>query len=162
MKEEIQAAEKMALKVIEDSNWDAAKKMMYNKIITDAAWSTNGSSDKLQDITETTFRLAFMDVTRDKEIDEIKEIVKGTSEDVKSLIKRMDDNDKLTKELKESFDGIKTKSESQSAQKTKFQAFLDAIVALGWKGVIWAAVIISAIFSMAYRLELMSFFGKMF
>lgn len=157
MKEEIKAAEKEALKIIEESRWDPARKMMLNKIISDAAWSTNGSEDKLQDITETTFRLAFMDVARDKEIDEIKAIVIGTSNDVKTLIERMDENDSLTKELKDSFDEVKKMKKA-----SKLQIVMNTIVELGWKGVIWVTVPLAFIAAVTYKAELVEFFSKLF
>ena len=153
MKEEIKAAEQAALKIINESNWDPAKKMLYNKIITDSAWSTNGSQDKLQDITETTFRLAYMDIARAQEIEEIKGIVKGTASDVKDLINRMDTNDKLTNELKKSFD-----DEIKKYKRTRLQVVMDGIVALGWKGVIWVTVPLASILALVYRTELVSFF----
>ena len=37
MKDEIKVAEEAALKIIEETKWDPAKKMFYNKIITDTA-----------------------------------------------------------------------------------------------------------------------------
>lgn len=157
MKEEIKAAEQAALGIINESNWDPAKKMLYNKIITDSAWSTNGSQDKLQDITETTFRLAYMDIARDKEIDEIKGIVKGTATDVKNLIIRMDTNDQLTNELKKSFD-----DEIKKYKRTRLQVVIDGIVALGWKGVIWVTVPLASILALVYKTELVDFFGKFF
>ena len=157
MKEEIKAAEQAALKIINESNWDPAKKMLYNKIITDSAWSTNGSQDKLQDITETTFRLAYMDIARAKEIEEIKGIVKGTASDVKDLINRMDNNDKLTNELKKSFD-----DEIKKYKRTRLQVVMDGIVALGWKGVIWVTVPLASILALVYKTELVGFFGKLF
>lgn len=157
MKEEIKAAEQAGLKIINESNWDPAKKMLYNKILTDAAWSTNGSQDKLQDITETTFRLAYMDIARDKEIEEIKDIVKGTSNDVKDLIARMDTNDKLTNELKKSFD-----DEIKKYKRTRLQVVMDGIVALGWKGVIWVTVPLASILALVYKTELVGFFSKLF
>lgn len=157
MKEEIKAAEQAALKIINESNWDPAKKMLYNKIITDSAWSTNGSQDKLQDITETTFRLAYMDIARAQEIEEIKGIVKGTASDVKDLINRMDNNDKLTNELKKSFD-----DEIKKYKRTRLQVVMDGIVALGWKGVIWVTVPLASILALVYKTELVGFFGKLF
>lgn len=157
MKEEIKAAEQAALKIINESNWDPAKKMFYTKIITDSAWSTNGSQDKLQDITETTFRLAYMDIARGKEIEEIKDIVKGTASDVKNLINRMDNNDKLTNELKKSFD-----DEIKKYKRTRLQVVMDGIVALGWKGVIWVTVPLASILALVYKTELVGFFGKLF
>lgn len=156
MKDEIKAAEQDALKIIEDSKWDPAKKLMMNKIITTAAWSTNGSEDKLQDITETTFNLAYMHITRDKQIDEIKEIVSGTASDVKSLIDRMDKNDKTTEELKQSFDTVK------KMKKSKFQILMETIVALQWKGVIWVTVPLLAILAIVYKPELVEFFRLIF
>lgn len=159
MKDEIKAEEKLALKIIDDSNWEPAHKMMMTKIITDAAWSTNGSEDKLQAITETTFRLAFMDVARDKQIDEIKQIVTRTDTKLDTLIKRMDENDKVTKELKESFDEVKKDAETK---KTRFHLLMDAIVALGWKGVIWVTVPLASIIALAYRTELAAFFKSIF
>jgi hypothetical protein len=156
MKDEIKAAEQDALKIIEDSTWDPAKKLMMNKIITTAAWSTNGSEDKLQDITETTFNLAYMHITRDKQIDEIKEIVSGTASDVKSLIDRMDKNDKVTEELKQSFDSVK------KIKKGKFQILMETIVALQWKGVIWVTVPLLAILAIVYKPELVEFFRLIF
>lgn len=156
MKDEIKAAEQDALKIIEDSKWDPAKKLMMNKIITTAAWSTNGSEDKLQDITETTFNLAYMHITRDKQIDEIKEIVSGTASDVKSLIDRMDKNDKTTEELKQSFDTVK------KIKKSKFQILMETIVALQWKGVIWVTVPLLAILAIVYKPELVEFFRLVF
>jgi len=156
MKEEIKAAEQAALKIISDANWDPAKKMLYNKIITDSAWSTNGSQDKLQDITETTFRLAYMDIARAKEIDDIKNIVKETSSDVKMLIKRMDDNDELTNELRNSFN-----NEIKKYKRTRLQVIVDGIVALGWKGVIWVTVPLASILALVYKSELISFFKEL-
>lgn len=156
MKDEIKAAEKEALNIIEQSKWDPAKKLMMNKIITTAAWSTNGSEDKLQDITETTFNLAYMDIARDKQIDEIKEIVSGTASDVKTLIERMDKNDKVTNELKESFDAVK------KIKKSKFQILMDSIVALGWKGVIWVTVPLSTILAVVYKPQIIEMFKLLF
>lgn len=177
MKDEIKIAEEAALKIIDETKWDPAKKMFYNKIITDTAWSTNGSQDKLQDLTESTFKLAYMDVVRDKEIDELKEIVKSTQETVDKtdkivnslsdkldktnekldgLTTRMDANDKITIELKKTFDGIRNR------KKTKMEQLFDGLSNLGWKGIIWVWVPLPAIMAMVYKSELIGFFNNIF
>lgn len=177
MKDEIKVAEEAALKIIDGTKWDPAKKMFYNKIITDCAWSTNGSQDKLQDLTENTFKLAYMDVVRDKEIDELKELVRSTQETVDKtdknvnelsakvdqtnakidgLSERMDANDKITIELKQSFDSIKNR------KKTKMEQMFDGLAKLGWKGIIWVWVPLAAILAMVYKAELITFFSNIF
>ncbi len=177
MKEEIKVAEEAALKIIDETNWDPAKKMFYNKIITDTAWSTNGSQDKLQDLTESTFKLAYMDVVRDKEIDELKNIVKSTQETVDKtdknvntmsekidktnekldeLSNRMDTNDKITIELKRTFDSIKNR------KPTKMEQLFAGLANLGWKGIIWVWVPLAAIMAMVYKSELIAFFTNIF
>ena len=177
MKDEIKIAEEAALKRIDETKWDPAKKMFYNKIITDTAWSTNGSQDKLQDLTENTFKMACMDVSRDIEMDELKELVKSTqeivdktdknvnsmsdkldktNEKIDGLTSRMDANDKITIELKRSFDGIRNR------KKTKLEQLFEGLANLGWKGIIWVWVPLAAILAMVYKSELVTFFGNIF
>lgn len=177
MKDEIKIAEEAALKRIDETKWDPAKKMFYNKIITDTAWSTNGSQDKLQDLTENTFKMACMDVSRDIEMDELKELVKSTqeivdktdknvnsmsdkldktNEKIDGLTSRMDANDKITIELKRSFDGIRNR------KKTKLEQLFEGLANLGWKGIIWVWVPLVAILAMVYKSELVTFFGNIF
>ena len=177
MKDEIKIAEEAALKRIDETKWDPAKKMFYNKIITDTAWSTNGSQDKLQDLTENTFKMACMDVSRDIEMDELKELVKSTqeivdktdknvnsmsdkldktNEKIDGLTSRMDANDKITIELKRSFDGIRNR------KKTKLEQLFEGLANLGWKGIIWVWVPLAAILAMVYKSELVTFFNNIF
>ena len=165
MKDEIHAEEQAALKIIEECDWDEGRKMLMRKIITDAAYATNGSPDKIGGIAETTFRLAFMDISRDKELDIIKKTVNETSDsvksissDVKSVIERLDANDKKT-------DEIKTKVDDQlnSMKRTGLQTIVDGITKLPpVSTVTWASVVALAIAALAYRTELVTLLSKLF
>lgn len=163
MKEEIKAEEASALKIIDESNWDEGRKMLIRKIITDAAWATNGSPDKISGIAETTFRLAYMDIARDKELDEIKSVVRSTSESVEKIsktldtvIERLEKNDSITEEIR---DTVNTKVEGN---RTWWETTTDAMIKLGWKGVIWVTVPLLAIVAVTYRVEILNLLRDIF
>lgn len=165
MKDEIHAEEQAALNIIEECDWDEGRKMLMRKIITDAAYATNGSPDKIGGIAETTFRLAFMDIARDKELDIIKKTVKETSDsvksissDVKSVIERLDKNDKKTDEI-----NTKVDDQLNSMKRTGLQTIVDGITKLSpTSTIIWGLVTALAIAALAYRVEIISILSKLF